>query len=151
MPTSDAGALWKVMKTSETSHETIRVIGCTWGRWKRGAKGRKNKNPPPKKKQTKQTEKKLRLWITPPRSALMEKKTCMESFSALKCGCMRFVVVRSACFCCCWWWYKNGGGKSSVICLQEIYLELIGWSRRMLFVWLSVNSDRGVKYESEAR
>lgn len=148
MPTSDAGALWKVMKTSETSHETIRVIGCTWGRWKRGLKEKKD-TPPQKKKKSKQTEKKLRLWITPPRSALMEKKSCMESFSALKCGCMRFVVVRSTCSCCCCW-YKNGG-KSSVICLQEIYLELIGWSRRMLFVWLSVNSDRGVKYESEAR
>lgn len=72
----------------------------------KGGKRKKKKEPPQKNKQT---EKKLRLWITPPRSALMEKKTCMESFSALKCGCMRFVVVRSACFCCCWWWYKNGG------------------------------------------
>lgn len=147
MPTSDAGALWKVMKTSETSHETIRVIGCTWGRWKRGSK--EKKDPPPPKK-NKQTEKKLRLWITPPRSALMEKKTCMESFSALKCGCMRFVVVRSTCSCCCWWWYKNGGEIQ-----RDLFAgNLLGVNRMIAshaVCLASVNSDRGVKYESEAR
>lgn len=37
-------------------------------------------------------KKRLRLWIAPPKCALME-KICMESFTILKCGCMRFVVV----------------------------------------------------------